>query len=171
MSNYLDSSSQLDGNNLEAGPSNISARLKDENDITTSDNSVSKEIEKCINNYISDDTSDKGMVNQYGETWRIGSIGSCYNEFVEASLDGINGMIDYTTNYNFEEERQWTEEQWDHFIDPPKEKLDLSDPQLQLSIQFYLILSHASEGMYANMWKVYNLVHPATPLLSYDQVR
>ncbi|KAK1215435.1 hypothetical protein PQX77_021974 [Marasmius sp. AFHP31] len=85
------------------------------------------------------------------------------NEHVEESLDRIHEMMEFIRTYNFEfEKEQLPEEAWDAFTNPPQERIDLSDKQLRRSIQYYLILSHASEETYD---------HPNAPLLSYDQVR
>ncbi|KAG7085706.1 hypothetical protein E1B28_003250 [Marasmius oreades] len=81
-------------------------------------------------------------------------------------------MINFVQNYDFEEEkRQWTEEQWDQFLNLVQEILDLSDSQLHISLHFYLILSHTSEETYTRLRQVYNQEHPDRPLLSYDQTR
>ncbi|KAK1224523.1 hypothetical protein PQX77_012569 [Marasmius sp. AFHP31] len=94
------------------------------------------------------------------------------NEHVEESLDRIHEMMEFIQTYNFEfEKEQLPEEAWDAFTNPPQERVDLSDKQLRRSIQYYLILSHASEETYARFRQLYNDDHPDAPLLSYDQVR
>ncbi|KAL0059792.1 hypothetical protein AAF712_013433 [Marasmius tenuissimus] len=90
---------------------------------------------------------------------------------VEENLDHIQEMMEFIQSYDFEvEKEQWPKEAWDAFNKPLEERIDLSDPKVRLSIQYYLILSHASEETYSQFQQLYNSTHCDAPLLSYDQV-
>ncbi|KAG7089247.1 hypothetical protein E1B28_010946 [Marasmius oreades] len=118
-----------------------------------------------------DDDLDS-IENPYGEAASARPDVAPTNIFVESNVDGIQEMINFVHGYDFEEERkQWTEEQWHQFLNPPRAILDLSDSQLRISLHFYLILSHTSEETYTRLRQVYNQEHPDRPLLSYDQTR
>ncbi|KAK7015910.1 hypothetical protein VNI00_018996 [Paramarasmius palmivorus] len=95
------------------------------------------------------------------------------NEFTQEHLPEIFEMIEYIKNYDMDEEKkQWTEEQWDNFLNPSQELLDLdSNPDLRLSIEIYLSLSHASEETYARVRQAVQKRYPDSKILSYDQVR
>ncbi|KAF8238351.1 hypothetical protein L208DRAFT_328280 [Tricholoma matsutake] len=53
-------------------------------------------------------------------------------------------------DYSFGHEKmQWTEDEFDTFLNPSQEPWNLDDPQLRLSFQIYLSLSaHSSEATY-----------------------
>ncbi|KAK7026732.1 hypothetical protein VNI00_015505 [Paramarasmius palmivorus] len=118
-------------------------------------------------------STDSSLSDGEADTEDYGEGFAAFNEIVEENLDQIHAMCDYIKNYDFDEERkQWTEDQWEQFYNPPQTLLDLdTDPDLRLSIEFYLALSHSSEETYAQIRQAYIRRHPDTRLLSYDQVR
>ncbi|ESK82038.1 hypothetical protein Moror_13438 [Moniliophthora roreri MCA 2997] len=94
----------------------------------------------------SSENSTNAEEDEYGKNFTTTS-----NEYMQKQLHQIHNMQEYIWTYNFEEEKkQWTNAQWEQFMNPPEELLNLdSNPDLHLSIEIYLSLSHASEETYA----------------------
>ncbi|EEB99605.1 hypothetical protein MPER_00685, partial [Moniliophthora perniciosa FA553] len=109
-----------------------------QNHLGTPDSSSSSESDESSGSETSDEDA-------YGEDTLA------MNKFTQEELDNIHDMLEFIKNYDFDEEKvQWTEDQWNQFMNPPEEPLDLdSDPDLRFSIEIYLALSHSSEATYA----------------------
>ena len=88
-------------------------------------------------------------------------------------LAHTESMISQIRDYSFEHEKtQWTEDEFDTFLNPPCEMWDLDDPQLRLSFKTYLSLSaHSSEATYDAMRSNIKECYPESTMLSFDQVR
>ena len=88
-------------------------------------------------------------------------------------LARIQSTISQIRDYSFDHEKiQWTEDEFDSFLNPPQELSSLEDPQLRLSVQIYLSLSaHSSEATYDGIRSSIKECYPESTMLSFDQVR
>ena len=84
----------------------------------------------------------------------------------------MESMISQIRDYSFDHEKsQWTEDEFDSFLNPPQELWNLDDPQLRLSFRIYLSLSaHSSEATY-DIRSSIKECYPVSTMLSFDQVR
>ncbi|KAL0062055.1 hypothetical protein AAF712_011055 [Marasmius tenuissimus] len=149
-------------------PSDNSKSNKDEDSSGSDSSSNSSDEDNSSNSSSKDSSSDSSSEDErhYGEENMLPPR----NVFVEENMDHVCNMMEFIRTYDFKEEkRQLPAEVWDAFMNPPEERVDLS-PLVLLSIQYYLILSHASEDTYSWFRKLYNGHHPNAELLSYDQV-
>lgn len=90
-------------------------------------------------------------------------------------LARMESMISQIREYSFcHEKTQWTEDEFDSFLNPPspQEPWNLDDPQLRLSFQTYLSLSaHSSKATYEAMRSNIKECYPDSTMLSLDQFR
>ncbi|KAF8476352.1 hypothetical protein DFH94DRAFT_635103, partial [Russula ochroleuca] len=82
-------------------------------------------------------------------------------------------MISQIRDYSFSHEKsQWTEDEFNSFLDPLQELWNLDDPQLRLSFQIYLSLSaHSSEATYKAIRSSIKGCYSESTMLLLDQVR
>ena len=70
------------------------------------------------------------------------------------------------------EEKQWSNDEFDAFLHPLHEQFCLDDPQLRLSLSIYMSLSaHSSEATYNAMNRSIKECYPDSTMLSFDQVQ
>jgi hypothetical protein len=94
----------------------------------------------------------------------------------QATLENLASMqtiIEQIQGASFgEEERQWSDDEFDAFLHPLREQLCIDDPQLRLSLSIYMALSaHSSEATYAAVHRSIKECYPDSTMLSFDQVR
>lgn len=94
-------------------------------------------------------------------------------EVMLEDLVHMESMISQIQGYSFDHEKsQWTEDEFDSFLNPPQELWSLDDPQLHLSFQIYLSLStHSSEATYNMIHSSIKACYPASTMLLFDQVQ
>lgn len=85
----------------------------------------------------------------------------------------IQSTISQIQDYSFEHEKsQWTEDEMNSFLNPPREMWESDNPQLRLSFKTYLSLSaHSSEATYDAIRSNIKECYSASTMLSFDQVR
>ena len=89
------------------------------------------------------------------------------------SLASMQTIIEQIQGASFnDEEKQWSDDEFDTFLHPRHEQFCLDDPQLRLSFSTYMALSaHSSEATYTAVHRSIKECYPDSAMLSFDQVR
>jgi hypothetical protein len=89
------------------------------------------------------------------------------------NLANMQNIIEQIRGASFsDEEKQWSDVEFDAFLHPLHEQFCLDDPQLRLSLSIYISLSaHSSEATYNAMNRNIKECYPDSTMLSFDQVQ
>ena len=121
--------------------------------------------------------SEVNNINNLFDLDQEDSPGRMQNEsqsgVVLEDLMRVQSTIAQIKDYSFSHEKsQWSDDEFDSFLNPPHELWNLEDPQLRLSFRIYLSLSaHSSEATYEGIRSSIKECYPDSTMLSFDQVR